>query len=98
MKIQFNFLIYKEKIEEFERARNAEIYNDFMNAFSYTNFFKCEEKDDVKNIDYEENSKNSTISQLTNDDSFERDISDEEQIIKKEFISKKRIRKNENDF
>lgn len=64
-----------------------------MNAFSYSNFFnKCGDKEDVKNFDCEENSKNSTLSQLTNDDSFERNISDEEQAIKKEFINRKRIR------
>jgi len=77
-----------------ETERNNEIYDDFMKAFSYVNFFKCEEKEDFKNIAYYENSKNSTISQLTNDDSFERDISDAEQEIKMEFISRKRIRKS----
>jgi len=60
-----------------------------MKAFSYSNFFKFEEKEDLKNIDNGANSKNSTISQLTNDDSFERNISDEEQVVKKEFINKK---------
>lgn len=68
-----------------------------MNAFSYSNFFKCEDKEENKNIYYEENSKNSTISQLTNDDSFERDISDEEQVMKKDFIHRKRIRNTNND-
>ena len=68
-----------------------------MKAFSYSNFFKFEEKEDLKNIDNEANSKNSTISQLTNDDSFERNISYEEQLVKKEFINKKRIRRNNNN-
>lgn len=68
-----------------------------MKAFSYVNFLKTEEKEDFKNIDYEENSKNSTLSQLTNDYTFERDISDEQQVIKKDFISRKRIRNRKDE-
>lgn len=87
---------FKKKIGEIQNARNNEIYTDFINAFSQSNFFNFDDKEDCKKNNIEDNSKNSTNSQLTNDDSFEREISDEEIIIKKDFVKRKRIRKNKN--
>lgn len=86
----------KKKIEEIQNARNYEIYTDFINAFSQSNFFNFDDKDVSKKNNIQDCSKNSTNSQLTNDDSFEREISDEEIIIKKDFVKRKRIRNNKN--
>lgn len=81
-----------------QNARNNELYTDFINAFSQSNFFNLnDDKEDFKkNICEDNNSKNSTNSQLTNDDSFEREISDEENVIKKDFVNRKRIRNKKN--
>ena len=70
---------------------------DFIKAFSQSNFFNFnDDKDDFKKNNCEDDSKNSTNSQLTNDDSFEREISDEEDAITKDFVSRKRIRNKNN--
>ncbi len=70
-----------------------EINNEFLKAFYNSNLCQFDFKDENRKEFDEENSKNSTNSQLTNDDSFEkRNISDEESTLKNDFINRKRIR------
>lgn len=83
----------KNKNNNFEKI--IEINNDFMRAFQKSNLFQNEKElnnlDDIEIID----SKNSTNSQLTNDDSFEdKFISDGENKPENIYINKKRIRSN----
>ena len=71
---------------------NENIKSIFSNPFSNSNIFNFDDKEDIK-IDYSiEYSKQSTVSELTNDDSFEKEISDMGSMLKTNFIHRKRIR------
>ena len=84
---------FQKKIEEINSDKILEINSEFLNAFSLSKFFDNDDKEDLIKEVSSEYSKKSTNSVLTNDDSFEREISDEEDVQKCEFISRKRIRK-----
>jgi len=67
-----------------------------MDAFLHSNFFNSQDNDENKKLNLDKNSIYDTQSEITNDDSFEREIYDNENNNKKDFVNRKRTRKSSN--